>query len=239
MLRHLVDLSLRSRGVVITLAIGLICYGMFVAMHAKLDVFPEFVQPQATVQTEAPGLAPEQVEALVTRPVESVLNGAGNLESIRSESIQGLSGVTAVFKDGTDIYIARRVLAENMAQLAGNLPAGVKSPTMSPLTSSTMDLLKFGLVSDKISPMELRTFADWTVKPRLLSVQGVAGVKVFGGEVRQLQIQVKPNRLAAFGISVSDVASAARAATGVRGAGFVEKAGRRLLLQTQSPSLTG
>ncbi|HXI73381.1 MAG TPA: efflux RND transporter permease subunit [Verrucomicrobiae bacterium] len=238
MLRHLVELSLRSRGVVITLAVGLICYGLFVATHAKLDVFPEFVQPQATVQTEAPGLAPEQVEALVTRPVESVLNGAGNLESIRSESIQGLSVVTAVFKDGTDIYIARQVLAENLAQLAGNLPAGVKSPTMSPLTSSTMDLLKFGLVSDKLSPMELRTFADWTVKPRLLSVQGVAGVKVFGGEVRQLQIQVKPDRLAAFGISVSDVAQAAREATGVRGAGFVETAAQRLVLQTEGQSLT-
>src|SRR5258706_8054316 len=155
---------------------------MFVATHAKLDVFPEFVQPQATVQTEAPGLAPEQVEALVTRPVESVLNGAGNLESIRSESIQGLSVVTAVFKDGTDIYIARQVLAENMAQLAGNLPAGVKSPTMSPLTSSTMDLLKFGLVSDKISPMELRTVADWKVEPRLLAVEGVAGVGKVSGQ---------------------------------------------------------
>jgi len=114
----------------------------------------------------------------------------------------------------------------------------VKSPTMSPLTSSTMDLLKFGLVSEKISPMELRTFADWTVKPRLLSVQGVAGVKIFGGEVRQLQIQVKPARLAAFGISVSDVAQAARAATGVRGAGFVETAAQRLGLQTGGQSLT-
>ncbi len=238
MLRRLVEISLSSRGVVITLAIGLICYGMFVATHAKLDVFPEFVQPQATVQTEAPGLAPEQVEALVTRPVESVLNGAGNLESIRSESIQGLSVVTAVFKDGTDIYIARQVLAENLAQLAGNLPAGVKSPTMSPLTSSTMDLLKFGLISDKLSPMELRTFADWTVMPRLLSVQGVAGVKVFGGEVRQLQIQVKPDRLAAFGVTVSDVAQAAREATGVRGAGFVETAAQRLVLQTEGQSLT-
>src|SRR5882757_955059 len=125
MLRHLVELSLRSRGVVITLAIGLICYGLFVTTHAKLDVFPEFVQPQATVQTEAPGLAPEQVEALVTRPVEGVLNGVGHLDSIRSESIQGLSVVTAVFKEGTDIYKARQMLAERLAQLGGELPAGV------------------------------------------------------------------------------------------------------------------
>ena len=223
---------------VITLAVGFICYGLFVTTHAKLDVFPEFVQPQATVQTEAPGLAPEQVEALVTRPVENALNGAGDLDSIRSESIQGLSVVTAVFKEGTDIHIARQMLAERLAQLGGELPAGVKSPKMEPLTSSTMDLLKFGLTSEKISPMELRTFADWTVRPRLLSVPGVAAIKVFGGETRQLQIQIRPDRLLAFGISVQDVSAAASAATGVRGAGFVETPAQRLVLQTEGQSLT-
>jgi Cu/Ag efflux pump CusA len=238
MLRRLVELSLGSRGVVITLAVGFICYGLFVTTHAKLDVFPEFVQPQATVQTEAPGLAPEQVEALVTRPVENALNGAGNLDSIRSESIQGLSVVTAVFKEGTDIHIARQMLTERLAQLGGELPAGVQSPKMEPLTSSTMDLLKFGLTSEKISPMALRTFADWTVRPRMLSVPGVAATKVFGGEVRQMQIQIRPDRLLAFGISVQDVSTAASAATGVRGAGFVETAAQRLVLQTEGQSLT-
>jgi CzcA family heavy metal efflux pump len=238
MLRHLVDISLRSRGVVIALAAGLIGYGIYVAKNAKLDVFPNFVQPQVTVQTEAPGLAPEQVEALVTRPVESALNGAGNLDSVRSESIQGLSVVTAVFKEGTDIFIARQMIAERLAQLGGELPAGVQSPKMEPLTSSTMDLLKFGLTSEKLSPMELRTFADWTVRPRLLSVPGVAAVKVFGGEVRQLQIQVKPDRLLAFNLSIQDVLNAAGAATGVRGAGFVETAAQRLVLQTEGQSLT-
>ena len=238
MLRRLVEISLGSRGVVITLAVGFICYGLFVTTHAKLDVFPEFVQPQATVQTEAPGLAPEQVEALVTRPVENALNGAGDLDSIRSESIQGLSVVTAVFKEGTDIHIARQMLTERLAQLGGELPAGVASPKMEPLTSSTMDLLKFGLTSDKISPMALRTFADWTVRPRLLSIPGVAAVKVFGGEVRQLQVQIKPDRLLAYDVSVQDVSSAATAATGVRGAGFVETAAQRLVLQTEGQSLT-
>jgi CzcA family heavy metal efflux pump len=238
MLRRLVELSLSSRGVVITLAVGFICYGLFVTTHAKLDVFPEFVQPQATVQTEAPGLAPEQVESLVTRPVESALNGAGDLDSIRSESIQGLSVVTAVFKEGTDIHIARQMLTERLAQLGGDLPAGMQSPKMEPLTSSTMDLLKFGLTSEKISPMELRTFADWTVRPRLLSVPGVAATKVFGGEVRQMQIQIRPDRLLAFGISVQDVSSAATEATGVRGAGFVETSAQRLVLQTEGQSLT-
>src|SRR5262245_2203126 len=121
MLRRLVELTLSARGVAITLAIGFICYGLFVASHAKLDVFPEFVQPQATVQTEAPGLAPEQIESLVTRPVENALNGAGGLDSIRSESIQGLSVVTAVFKEGTDIHLARQMLNERLGQVAGDL----------------------------------------------------------------------------------------------------------------------
>src|ERR1051325_476661 len=238
MLKRLVEISLRRRGVGLALACVLGGYGLFVATHAKLDVFPEFVQPQVAVQTEAPGLAPEQVETLVTRPIESVCNGVGNLESIRSESIQVLSVVTAVFKEGTDIYVARQMLAERLATLAGELPLGVKPPKMSPLTSSTMDLLKFGLVSDRLTPMALRTFADWTVRPRLLAVPGVAKVTVFGGEVRQLQVQVAPERLIAFELSVQDVLQAAREATGVRGAGFIETAAQRIVIQTEGQSLT-
>lgn len=238
MLQKLVELALRSRGVVITLAAGLIAYGVYVAKNAKLDVFPDFVQPQVTVQTESPGLAPEQVETLVTRPVEESLNGAGDLDSIRSESIQGLSVVTAVFKEGTDVYRARQMIAERLAQVGGELPAGVATPAMEPLTSSTMDLLKFGLCSDKMSPMDLRTFADWTVRPRLLSVPGIAAVKVFGGEVKQLQVQIKSDRLRAFGLSVSDVLNAAAAATGVRGAGFIETPAQRLVVQSEGQSIT-
>ena len=238
MLKSIVEHSLRFRGIVMVLACVVVGYGIYVMQNAKLDVFPDFVQPQVTVQTESPGLAPEQVEALVTRPVESVLSGAGNLESIRSESIEGLSVVDAVFKEGTDVYIARQTLSENLAQLSGQLPAGVKAPTMSPLTSSTMDLLKFGLTSDKMSPMDLRSFADWVVKPRLLSVHGVAGVKTFGGDIRQLQIQVHPEKLIAFGLTLQDVQTAAAASTGVRGAGFIETPAQRIVMQTEGQSLT-
>src|SRR5256885_15561104 len=121
------------------------------------------------------------------------------------------------------------MLGERLTEMAGELPAGVKSPKMSPLTSSTMDLLKFGLVSDKLPPMALRTFADWTVRPRVLSVPGVAKCSVFGGEVRQLQIQVKPDRLQAYDLSLPDVLTAAREATGVRGAGFIETTAQRIV----------
>src|SRR5882672_5457069 len=238
MLKSVVELSLRLRGVVLILACVLVAWGAYSAMHAKLDVFPDFVPPQVVVQTEAPGLSPEQVEALVTRPLEASMNGAGNLESLRSESIQGLSVITAVFREGTDVFRARQVLGELLASSAGELPDGVHAPKMTPLTSATMDLLKIGLVSDSVSPMELRSFAQWTLRPRLLSVPGIATVSMFGGEVRELQIQVLPERLIAFDLALSDVLEAARASTGVRGAGFVENANQRIVLQTEGQSPT-
>lgn len=238
MLNAIVSFSLRHRGIVVALACLLLGYGLYVAKHSKLDVFPDFVPPQVTVQAEAPGMTPEQVEALVTRPIETAVNGLGSLESLRSESIQGLSVVTVVFKEGTDIHIARQMLAEKLGTVARALPTGVNAPTMSPLVSATMDLLKVGLVAEKLSPMELRTFADWTLKPRLLSVPGVTRCIVFGGEVRQLQVQVKPDRLVAHDLALSDVLSAARLATGVRGAGFVETQNQRILIQTEGQSLT-
>ena len=238
MLRALVQFSLRFRGVVVALACLLLGYGLYVAAHAKLDVFPDFVQPQVVIQTEAPGLSPEQVEALVTRPVETAINGLGKMEAMRSESIQGLSIITAVFEEGTDVFLARQQLAEKIAEVAGQMPIGVKAPKMTPLTSATMDLLKIGLVSEKLSPMELRTFADWTLKPRLLAVAGVAKCSTFGGEVRQLQIQVDPERLRAYGLALSDVLGAARVSTGVTGAGFVETKNQRVIIQTEGQALT-
>lgn len=220
------------------LALALLVWGGYVASRAPLDVFPEFVAPQVTIQTESPGLSPEQVELLVTRPVESAVNGAADLDSVRSESIQGLSVVTAVFKEGANIYLARQSLAEKLGTLARQLPDGVRAPTLSPLTSSTMDLLKIGFVSEKMSPRELRTFVDWTLKPRLLAVPGVAHANVFGGEVEQLQIQVRPEKLAAFDLTVTDILEAARLATGVRGAGFIETPAQRIVVQTDGQLFT-
>jgi CzcA family heavy metal efflux pump len=238
MLNALVRFSLRFRGVVVALAGVVLGYGLHVASNAKLDVFPSFVQPQVAIQTECPGLAPEQVELLVTLPLESMINGLGDMESLRSESIQGLSIITAIFREGTDVFRARQMLAETLAETAGALPAGVRAPRMTPLTSSTMDLLKIGLVSDRLTPMALRTFADWTLKPRLLSVPGVAKCSSFGGEVRQLQIQVLPDRLFAYNLALTDVLSAARVSTAVLGAGFIETRNQRVTIQTEGQALT-
>src|SRR6266478_2117812 len=227
MLNRIVHFSLKFRGVVIALACVLLGYGLYVAAHAKLDVFPDFVQPQVEIQTECPGLSPEQAEQLVTRPVETAVTGLGNQESVRSESIQGLSIITVVFKEGTNVFLARDMLAERLRETAGQLPVGVRTPKMTPLTSSTMDLLKIGLVSTALTPMDLRTFADWVLKPRLLAVPGVAKCSVFGGDVRQLQIRVMSERLVAYDLSFSDVVDAARASTGVMGAGFIDTENQR------------
>jgi CzcA family heavy metal efflux pump len=238
MLKAIVQFSLRYRGVVLVLACLVVVYGIYISRTAELDVFPNFVPPQVAIQTECPGLAPEQVELLVTVPIESMINGLGEMESLRSESIEGLSIITAVFKENADVFRARQLLGEILSETAGKLPAGVMTPRMTPLTSSTMDLLKIGLVSDKLTPMQLRTFADWTLKPRLLSVPGVAKCSSFGGEVRQFQIQVIPERLLAYNLALADVLAAARVSTGVKGAGFIETSNQRIILQTEGQART-
>lgn len=240
MLQAIVSISVRQRGVLMVLAVLLLGYGLYVADHAKLDVFPEFVPPQVVIQCEAPGLAPEQVESLVTRPIETTVGGISALESVRSQSAQGLSIVTTVFREGTNILTARQMLGERLAEVAGDMPQGVQAPKMEPLTSATMDLLEIGLTADANvpgvtppTPMELRTFADWVVRPRLLAVPGVASVTLYGGEVRQLQIKVMPARLAALDVTLDDVLAAAREATGVRGAGFIDTPAQRIVLQSE------
>ncbi len=238
MLKAIVELSLRFRGIVIALAFVVTGYGLYVASNAKRDVFPEFAPPQVVIQTEAPGLSPEEVEALVTRPTETAVNGAGNLESIRSESIQGLSVVTAIFREGTNILQARQMVGERLVAIAAQVPQGVRPPIMVPLTSAASMVLVIGLTSETRSLMDLRTFADWTVRPRLLGVPGVAKVAVFGGEVRQIQVQVRPERLIGYGLAIDDVLAAARRATGVRGAGFVETPAQRIVLRTEGQLLT-
>ena len=238
MLRTIVARSLRFRGIVLALACLAIGYGLYAASTARRDVFPEFAPPQVVIQTEASGLSPEEVEALVTRPIEAAVNGVGGLETIRSESIQGLAVVTATFREGTRILQARQLVGERLATLAGQLPQGVHAPAMVPSTSAASLVLVIGLTSQARSLMDLRTFADWTLRPRLLGVPGIAKVVVFGGEVRQMQVQVRPERLLGYGLAIDDVLAAARRATGVRGAGFVETEAQRIVLRTEGQRLT-
>ena len=238
MLRHIVQFSLRHRGVIVALGVIVIAYGLYVATRNRLDVFPEFAPPQVVIQTEAPGLSSEEVEQLVTTPIETGLNGTAGLKTIRSQSIQGLSVVTLIFGDNTDIYRDRQLVGERLGELMNRLPQTAGPPRLGPLTSSTSLIFVMGLTSTNRTPMELRTFADWTLRPQLLSVPGVASVSVMGGDVRQLQVQVKPDRLLAYGLSLSDVLAAAQQATGVRGGGYVENNNQRIVIRTTGQSLT-
>lgn len=233
MLTAIVRLAIRLRGVVIGLACLLIGYGIYTLHRSRLDVFPEFAPPMAIIQTEAPGLSSEQVEVLVTRPIENAMGGTLGLETLRSRSLAGLSVVSLSFRGNLDVYRARQLASERLGSVAGNLPRGVGPPALLPLSSSTGVAMVIGLTSDVRSPMELHDIAEWTVRPQLLGLPGVADVVVFGGEVQQFQIQVDPYKLVRYGLSLQDVLSAAQRATGVRGAGFLENANQRIVLDTE------
>jgi len=233
-----IGLAIRFRGIVTALACLVVAYGVYGLGRAQYDVFPEFAPPQVAIQTESAGLTSEQVETLVSRPIEVAINGVPGVRRVQSTSIQGLSVVTVFFDPGTDIYRDRQVVGEQLAVAAQQLPAGVQAPAMTPLTSSTSLVLVAGLTSANRSLMELRTLADWTIRLRLLAVPGVVTVAVFGGDVRSLQVQVHPDQLIRYGIGLNEVLTAARAATGVRGAGFMDSPNQRIVFQTEGQSLT-
>jgi CzcA family heavy metal efflux pump len=237
MLSAIVGWTLQRPRLVVAAAVMLLVYGGVVLSRAKLDVFPDFVPAQAEVQTEAPGLTAEQVEQLVTRPVEQSVNGAAGVDSVRSESQAGISVVSVVFKEGSDPYRARQVVAEALSEIGG-LPAGVAAPKVSPLTSSTMDLLKIGFNSDKLTPMQLRDLVQWTIRPRILSAAGVARATVYGGEARRLEVRVRPDDLAARDLSVADVLAAVKASTGVSGGGYIDTPQQRILIEPRGQALS-
>ncbi len=238
MLNAIVRGALRLKGLVMVAAALMVAYGVYTATRAQLGVFPEFAPPNVTVQTQAPGLTPEEVEQLVTLPLERAINGVPGLEHLRSRSLQGISVIDAVFKEGTGIYLARQQVAERVAQAAGRLPQGLGTPALAPLASSTGYAYAFGLTSATRSPMELRTYLDWTLRPKLLGIPGIASVSDYGGQVRQLQVQLIPGRLQAHGLTLEQVRQAAASATGIRGAGFVDTPEQRIVLRSEGQSLT-
>ncbi len=238
MLNALVRNSIRHRGVVVGLALALVVYGAGVVLNARLDVFPEFAPPQVSIQTEAPGFSPEQVEILVTKPLEEAINGVEGIAAVRSQSIQGLSVITAVLAERVDIYRARQSLSERLTESVGRLPESVHPPVLTPLTSSSSTVLVVGLTSRTRTPMEQRTFADWVVRPRLLATPGVSKVAIFGGEVRQLQIQLDPERMRLYRVGLDEVTEAARQSTGVRGGGVIDGSNQRLTVRAEGQALT-
>ena len=230
MLSTLVRFSIRFYGIVIALALLVLLYGGYRFASAGLDIFPEFSPKRVIIQTEAPGLSAEQVEGLVTRQIETGISGLVGMESVRSESIQGLSIITATFKEKTEVYRNRQLISERLASLSTNLPLGV-IPVAIPLSSSSATVLTLGLNSETKDLMALRGLVDWTVVPRLLAIPGVADVNVFGGQVAQLQIQVDPIELQRFNLALSDIVAATAQAGVIQGGGFIENANQRFTVQ--------
>ena len=238
MLAAIVRASLRNPRIVTALTCLIAALGLAAVLAARFDVFPDFAPPHVLVQTEAPGLDATQVEALVTRPLEGLLAGTENVKTVRSTSSQGLSAIQVVFDRGGDPYRQRQVVTERLAEFAGMLPPGVGAPLLSPLSSSMEYLVHFGYTSDRLSPMELRDVVQWMVKPQILAVPGVAQAQIFGGEVRERQIEVDTARLAAAGLDLEDVLAAAKRATGLIGGGYLETPTQRIVIQAQAPGAT-
>jgi CzcA family heavy metal efflux pump len=244
MLSLLVRFSLRFAPLVIILTLLLLGYGSYRFVRAGLDIFPEFSPKQVIIQTESPGLSAEQVEVLVTQAIETSLNGLIGLKLLRSESIQGLSVVTAIFNDNTNILTNRQQVTERLATISSQLPSGVNPPVLVPMSSSSATVMTVGVTSRQKDLMALRDLVDWTLVPRIMSVPGVADVNVFGGEIRQLQIQLDPLKLLRYQLSVTEVLEAARASGQLgSGGGIIETVNQRFSLNvtqtTQTPEQLG
>ena len=208
MFNRLIAWSLNNRLLVLAATVVLFVAGGYTLRQMPTDVFPEFAPPQVVIQTEAPGMAPTDVESLITYPLESAINGAPGVDNVRSQSSVGLSTITVVFDSGTNIYLDRQLVNERVQGVMGRLPAGTQPPTMLPVTSAVGWLVKYALVSDSVSPEELRTLSDWQIRPRLLSLGGIASVVAIGGEVKQYQVRLDPRRLLAYHVGLDEVRQA-------------------------------
>lgn len=205
MLNKIIEFSLNNRIVVLIGTVLLILAGTYTATNMEVDVFPDLNAPTVVVMTEAKGMAPEEVERLVTFPVETAVNGATDVRRVRSSSTTGFSIVWVEFNWGTDIYRARQIVSEKLAVVGDVLPSNVGKPTLGPQSSILGELMIIGLTADTTSLQDLRTLADWTIRPRLLSTGGVAQVTVLGGDIKEYQILLDPGKMKHYGIGLDEV----------------------------------
>ncbi|WP_300910233.1 efflux RND transporter permease subunit [uncultured Bacteroides sp.] len=210
MLNKIIHFSLHNRILVLVAAVLLLIGGTYTAMHTEVDVFPDLNAPTVVIMTEANGMAAEEVEQLVTFPVETAVNGATGVRRVRSSSTNGFSVVWVEFDWDTEIYLARQIVSEKLAVVGESLPAGVSQPTLGPQSSILGEMLIIGLTADSTSMLDLRTLADWTIRPRLLSTGGVAQVAVLGGDTKEYQIELDPERMRHYGVTLDEVMSVTR-----------------------------
>ncbi len=210
MLNKIIHFSLQNRILVLVASVLLLIGGTYTAIHTEVDVFPDLTAPTVVVMTEANGMAAEEVEQLVTFPIETAVNGATHVRRVRSSSTHSFSVVWVEFDWDTDIYLARQIVSEKLSLVAEELPDGVGKPTLGPQSSILGEMLIVGLTADSTSMLDLRTLADWTIRPRLLSTGGVAQVAVLGGDIKEYQIQLDPERMRHYGVTLGEVLGATR-----------------------------
>ncbi|MGE5443445.1 MAG: efflux RND transporter permease subunit, partial [Ignavibacteriales bacterium] len=208
MFNAIIRWSLNNKLLIVVATAIFLGTSIYLVKQMAVDVFPEFAPPEVVVQTEAPGLSPEDVEALITFPIESAVNGTPGVGRVRSSSSVGLSTVVIVFKWGTNIYTARQLVNERIQSVQNRFPSGTKPPVMLPVTSAVGWLVKYSLTSNVVSPMELRTISDWQIRQRILAIGGVASVVSIGGEVKQYQVLVDPLKLRAYDLTLAQVKEA-------------------------------
>lgn len=209
MLNRIIKFSLDNRIAVIVMSIVLLIYGMIVLLRTEVDIFPDLNAPTVVVMTEAPGMAPEEIEKVITYPVETAVNGASGVRRVRSASAPGLSSVWVEFDWGTDVYLARQIVSEKLSEIESDLPPNVGKPTLGPQSSILGEILIIGLTADSLTTQEeLRTIADRQIRPRLLSLSGVASVSVIGGDAREYQILLHPSAMRRFGVGLQEVRDA-------------------------------
>ena len=210
MLNRIIHFSLHNRMLVLVASMLLLLGGTYTALHTEVDVFPDLTAPTVVIMTEANGMATEEVEQLVTFPIETAVNGATGVRRVRSSSTNGFSVVWVEFDWDMDVYLARQIVSEKLSIVSESLPPNVGRPTLGPQSSILGEMLIVGLTADSTSMIDLRTLADWTIRPRLLSTGGVAQVAVLGGDIKEYQIQLDPERMRHYGVSLSEVLTATR-----------------------------
>ena len=237
MIASLIRFSIKHAGVIVGLAFIVIAYGIYQIKISPLNVFPEFSPTQVIVQTEAPGFSSSLVETLVSKPIEQAITGTIGVKQIRSQSIPGLSVITVIFDEGTDIYVNRQAISERFTSLKSILPKNI-IPNITPLTSSASSVLGIGITSKVKDLTELRTLAENIIIPNLMSVPGVADVNRFGGLVKQIHIEIIPDKLFFHNVTISEIVKAAEKSTGLIGAGFIENENQRIIINTEGQSKT-
>ncbi|HEY4031642.1 MAG TPA: efflux RND transporter permease subunit [Caulobacteraceae bacterium] len=237
MLGRLIHWCLKQAWVVVLAGLVLTAGGLWWVRDLPVEVFPALTPAQTVVQAEAPGLVAEQVEQLVTRPIENVLGGVPGVARIRSESVQGLSVVTLEFAADAKPGPIRQAVVERLGEVEGALPPGVAAPRIAPFTAATGEVLKLGFTSKTLDPMALRNLIQWTVRPRLLATAGVANVALYGGQVRRVEVRARPSDLSDSDLGFADVIAAVRRATSVTGAGFMDTPSQRIVIDPRGQAL--